>query len=164
METNFFRFFYEFVRFFQILSIFFSIFRNFSYFSISFYFSEFFDFFHIFYFFFQNFRFFVLISFHPWLDGALSRHQPLLIRQNLVIDTTGAGDAFCGGFISHILLKNGRQSDGSFELAVLEDAIEKGHWAAREIIQRYGCSFPVKCSFDAWKKGIPEADCPRANA
>lgn len=95
-------------------------------------------------------------------DGLVTTFQPLLIRQNLVIDTTGAGDAFCGGFISHLLEHPRKHNE--FENDVLFDAIEKGHWAAREIIQRDGCSFPTRCQFDSWKKGIAESEYPRANA
>ena len=84
-----------------------------------------------------------------------------LLKEN-VLDTTGAGDAFCGGFISHLLL-NPRRPGQTFSDDVINDAIEKGHWAAREIIQRQGCSFPQRCNFFQWKKGI-EQDCPRANA
>jgi len=96
-------------------------------------------------------------------NNGLTLFDPLPIRQHLVTDTTGAGDAFCGGFISH-LLQNPRGATGEFSDTCLHDAIEKGHWAAREIIQRYGCSFPARCHFESWKKGIPESEYPRANA
>ena len=95
--------------------------------------------------------------------GLYNTFPTLQINQNLVIDTTGAGDAFCGGFISH-LLKNPRNPDTPISMDKISDAITTGHWAAREIIQRYGCSYPDVCKFDLWQKNLALDTFDRANA
>jgi len=86
------------------------------------------------------------------------KYKVLPIDQKLVIDTTGAGDAFCGGFISSLLdsskLKT-RDSIDQIELkelnSAMKEAILAGNWAAREIIQRYGCSFSSVCNYKSWR-------------
>ena len=50
-----------------------------------------------------------------------------------IVDTNGAGDAFVGGFLAQ-LAKN----------KSIEDCVKCGIWAATEIIQRSGCTFPEK--------------------
>ncbi|XP_053680155.1 adenosine kinase [Anopheles nili] len=57
-----------------------------------------------------------------------------------MVDTNGAGDAFVGGFLAQLL--QGR---------VVDTCIECGIWAAREIIQRSGCTFEGKPAFSASK-------------
>lgn len=86
------------------------------------------------------------------------KYKVLPIDQKLVIDTTGAGDAFCGGFISSLLdstkLKT-RDSIDQIDLTELnlelKEAILAGNWAAREIIQRYGCYFSSVCNYKSWR-------------
>ena len=58
-----------------------------------------------------------------------------LPREKL-IDTNGAGDAFVGGFLSQLV----QSKDVS-------ECVRAGHYAAREIIQRSGCTMPAKSSF-----------------
>ncbi|XP_049292600.1 uncharacterized protein LOC125768656 [Anopheles funestus] len=55
-----------------------------------------------------------------------------------MVDTNGAGDAFVGGFLAQLL--QGRSVDV---------CIKCGVWAAREIIQRSGCTFDGEPSFCA---------------
>ncbi len=58
-----------------------------------------------------------------------------LPKENLV-DTNGAGDAFVGGFLSQ--LARGRE---------IGECVRAGHYAARVIIQRSGCTFPRECDY-----------------
>ena len=53
-----------------------------------------------------------------------------LPREQLV-DTNGAGDAFVGGFLSQLM-----------KGADIATCVQAGHYAARVIIQRSGCTFP----------------------
>lgn len=47
-----------------------------------------------------------------------------------IVDTNGAGDAFVGGFLAQLVQKKS-----------LEICVKCGIWAARQIIQRSGCTF-----------------------
>jgi adenosine kinase len=58
------------------------------------------------------------------------------LPRELLVDTNGAGDAFVGGFLSQLVLEKS-----------LEDCVRAGHFAARTIIQRSGCTFPKECNF-----------------
>ena len=58
------------------------------------------------------------------------------LPSELLVDTNGAGDAFVGGFLAQILLNKS-----------LEEAVRAGHFAARTIIQRSGCTFPKECNY-----------------
>lgn len=58
------------------------------------------------------------------------------LPRELLVDTNGAGDAFVGGFLSQLVLDR-----------PLADAVRAGHFAARTIIQRSGCTFPKECNF-----------------
>lgn len=60
----------------------------------------------------------------------LRRFPVKKIDASAICDTTGAGDAFAGGFL--FALCRG---------APLEQCVEIGHLAAREVIQRDGCTF-----------------------
>ena len=53
-----------------------------------------------------------------------------------VVDTTGAGDAFVGGFLAQYC--QGRD---------LETGVRCGIWAATHIIQRSGCTFDTNKKF-----------------
>ena len=53
-----------------------------------------------------------------------------------IVDTNGAGDAFVGGFLSRLIL--GEDFDA---------CVKAGHFAARTIIQRSGCTVPDKCTY-----------------
>jgi len=52
------------------------------------------------------------------------------LDQELIVDTNAAGDAFCGGYL-YGLLKG----------LNVADCVKHGHYAARNVIQRPGCSF-----------------------
>lgn len=58
------------------------------------------------------------------------------LPRELLVDTNGAGDAFVGGFLSQLI----QEKDFS-------ECVRAGHWAARTIIQRSGCTFPKECDF-----------------
>lgn len=58
------------------------------------------------------------------------------ISKDAIVDTNGAGDAFVGGFLSRFVLGQS-----------LDKCVEAGHWAARTIIQRSGCTMPAECDF-----------------
>jgi adenosine kinase len=53
-----------------------------------------------------------------------------------LIDTNGAGDAFVGGFLAQMAL--GKE---------VAECVKAGHFAARTIIQRSGCTFPKECNY-----------------
>jgi adenosine kinase len=63
-------------------------------------------------------------------DGGMEKEFVVEHVENIV-DTNGAGDAFCGGFIAELI-------SGSR----LEDCIRCGCYAASIIIQQEGCTFP----------------------
>uniref|UniRef100_A0A672MGD9 Adenosine kinase n=1 Tax=Sinocyclocheilus grahami TaxID=75366 RepID=A0A672MGD9_SINGR len=60
----------------------------------------------------------------------------LEINQSEIVDTTGAGDAFVGGFLSQLV------QDKTFE-----QCIRAGHYSANVIIRHAGCTFPEKPDF-----------------
>jgi adenosine kinase len=56
--------------------------------------------------------------------------------RELLVDTNGAGDAFVGGFLSQLVLEK-----------PIAECVRAGHFAARTIIQRSGCTFPKECNY-----------------
>jgi len=58
------------------------------------------------------------------------------LPNELLVDTNGAGDSFCGGFIAHMIKGE-----------PLSDCVRAGHWAARTVIQHSGCTFPKVCDY-----------------
>lgn len=54
-----------------------------------------------------------------------------------IVDTNGAGDAFVGGFLAQLIMKKG-----------YVECIRCGIWAARQIIQRSGCTFEGPAHYD----------------
>lgn len=60
------------------------------------------------------------------------------VKKDLIKDTNGCGDAFVGGFLSQFV-----QGEHT------ETCIQCGTYAAREVIQNYGCNFPEKPNFVA---------------
>ncbi|XP_072347747.1 adenosine kinase-like isoform X7 [Scyliorhinus torazame] len=58
------------------------------------------------------------------------------IKQDEIVDTNGAGDAFVGGFLSQLVYDH-----------PLEKCIQAGHYAANVIIRRSGCTFPEAPDF-----------------
>lgn len=60
------------------------------------------------------------------------------VEKDLIKDTNGCGDAFVGGFLSQFV-----QGEHT------ETCIQCGTYAARKVIQNYGCNFPEKPNFVA---------------
>lgn len=58
------------------------------------------------------------------------------IAKELIKDTNGCGDAFVGGFLSQAV--QGKP---------IEDCLRCGNYAARTIIQHFGCTYPPKPDF-----------------
>jgi adenosine kinase len=69
--------------------------------------------------------------------GVVTEFPVEILNKELLVDTNGAGDAFVGGFLSQLVRDK-----------PLAECVRAGHFAARTIIQRSGCSFPEKCLFD----------------
>lgn len=69
-------------------------------------------------------------------EGRVTTYPVDPLAKELLVDTNGAGDAFVGGFLSRLVVG-----------APMAECVRAGHWAAREIIQRSGCSFPADCEF-----------------
>ncbi|KAJ8602443.1 hypothetical protein CTAYLR_001265 [Chrysophaeum taylorii] len=69
-------------------------------------------------------------------EGDVASYPVPPLDKDLIQDTNGAGDAFVGGFLSRFVLDE-----------PLAKCVEAGHWAARAIIQRSGCTMPPKCAF-----------------
>ena len=60
-----------------------------------------------------------------------------VLKHEEIVDTNGAGDAFVGGFLAQYVQKQS-----------LDICIKCGIWAAREIIQRSGCSIDGEANFE----------------
>lgn len=71
-------------------------------------------------------------------DGKITEFPVMALPQEKMVDTNGAGDAFVGGFLSQYI------QDQSLDVCV-KCAI----WAAAQIIQRSGCTFEGKATFQA---------------
>jgi adenosine kinase len=69
-------------------------------------------------------------------EGKVTEIPVVPIPKELIKDTNGCGDAFVGGFLSQ--LAQGRS---------LEDCLRCGSYAAKVVIQNYGCTFPPKPDF-----------------
>lgn len=69
-------------------------------------------------------------------NGVVTVYPVEKLPRELLVDTNGAGDAFVGGFLSQLALGK-----------ALSECVRAGHFAARTIIQRSGCTFPKECSF-----------------
>ena len=61
-----------------------------------------------------------------------------------IVDTTGAGNAFVGGFLAHLLKLSNEScaNDVALDKDFLEDACRVGHALARHVIQELGVHFP----------------------
>jgi adenosine kinase len=64
-------------------------------------------------------------------DGKVHRFAVEKMPREKIVDTTGAGDAFTGGFLSQYV-----QGES------LEKAVAAGHYVASVVIQRSGPSYP----------------------
>eukprot|EP01041_Mallomonas_annulata_P001569 gene1569-3036_t len=69
-------------------------------------------------------------------EGVVTQYAVPPLAKELLVDTNGAGDAFVGGYLSQLILGKS-----------IEDCVRAGHYAARVIIQRSGCTFPKQCDF-----------------
>jgi adenosine kinase len=70
------------------------------------------------------------------VNGVVTVYPVDPLPRELLVDTNGAGDAFVGGFLSQLIQDK-----------PLAECVRAGHWAARVIIQRSGCTFPKDCDF-----------------
>ncbi|EGF83099.1 hypothetical protein BATDEDRAFT_36383 [Batrachochytrium dendrobatidis JAM81] len=64
-------------------------------------------------------------------NGAIKTYPIIPIDVKDIVDTNGAGDAFCGGFLSQFV--QGRSVD---------EAVAAGHYVANVVIQRSGPTYP----------------------
>jgi adenosine kinase len=69
-------------------------------------------------------------------NGVITEYAVDPLSKELLVDTNGAGDAFVGGFLAQ--LAKGKE---------MAECVRAGHWAARIVIQRSGCSFPKVCEY-----------------
>ena len=69
-------------------------------------------------------------------DGRCTLHPVIALSREQIVDTNGAGDAFVGGFLSHLVV--GKE---------LPECARAGNYAANTIIQRSGCTFPPQPTF-----------------
>lgn len=73
-----------------------------------------------------------------FLNGEIKEFPVPALSREQMVDTNGAGDAFVGGFLAQFVQKQ------AFEVC-----IRCGIWAASQIIQRSGCTFEGKPTFQA---------------
>ncbi|CAH1795843.1 unnamed protein product [Owenia fusiformis] len=69
-------------------------------------------------------------------DGRITEHPICPIEKDLIKDTNGCGDAFVGGFLSQLV-----------QGASLDECLRCGNYAARTVIQYFGCTYPSKPDF-----------------
>lgn len=69
-------------------------------------------------------------------NGVVTVYPVDPLPREALVDTNGAGDAFVGGFLSQLVQNK-----------PLPECVRAGHFAARTIIQRSGCTFPKECEF-----------------
>lgn len=70
------------------------------------------------------------------VDGKVTSYPVPALAKEAIVDTNGAGDAFVGGFLAEYV--SGKS---------IEECVQAGHFAARTIIQRSGCTMPETCSY-----------------
>ncbi|KAJ4747004.1 Adenosine kinase-like protein [Rhynchospora pubera] len=70
-------------------------------------------------------------------DGKVTKYPVILLPQEKIVDTNGAGDAFVGGFLSQLVQEKS-----------MEECVRAGCYAANVIIQRSGCTYPEKPDFN----------------
>ena len=71
-------------------------------------------------------------------NGEVTEHPVPAIPAERIVDTNGAGDAFVGGFLSQFALN-----------ASIDQCVRAGTYAAQEVIQRSGCTYPPVPAFSA---------------
>lgn len=69
-------------------------------------------------------------------EGEIQEFPVKKLPHDKLVDTNGAGDAFSGGFLSQYVQEQ-----------PLNVCVKAGIWAATEIIQRSGCAFDGKATF-----------------
>ncbi|XP_038060019.1 adenosine kinase-like isoform X2 [Patiria miniata] len=69
-------------------------------------------------------------------DGKVTKFPVMLLKEEEIVDTNGAGDAFVGGFLAQLV--QGKD---------VAECIRCAHYAANYIIQRSGISFDGKSDF-----------------
>lgn len=69
-------------------------------------------------------------------EGEVIEYPVIHIEPKDIVDTNGAGDAFVGGFLSHLV-----------QGATMEECIRCANYAANLIIQRSGCTLPDRPNF-----------------
>jgi len=69
-------------------------------------------------------------------DGKVALHPILPIDPALIRDTNGCGDSFVGGFLSQLVLGK-----------PVEECLKCGAYAAKVVIQYFGCTYPEKPDF-----------------
>jgi len=69
-------------------------------------------------------------------DGQATEYPVPPVPSAEIIDTNGAGDSFCGGFVAGYV--KGKDT---------EKNVAAGHYAAGEVIRRNGCTLPPKPTF-----------------
>jgi len=71
-------------------------------------------------------------------DGAITKYEAIVVPEEEIIDTNGAGDAFAGGFLAQYVQDQ-----------PLDVCIKCGIYAGAEVIKQSGCSLPEKPAFKA---------------
>merc|ERR1711862_947909 len=67
------------------------------------------------------------------VNGCVTTYPVLTLPKEKLVDTNGAGDAYVGGFLA-----------GLVKQLPVADCCKAGAYAAAEIVQRSGCTFPAK--------------------
>lgn len=70
------------------------------------------------------------------------------LEKGEVLDSNGAGDSFVGGFLAKMSLiesvqNNAKESVIQHSQEEMTEAVQAGNLIAREVVQRYGCTFPT---------------------
>jgi len=69
-------------------------------------------------------------------DGQVTTYPVTPIDPSKLLDTTGAGDAFCGGFFAQLIQEK-----------PIEECVKCGTWTASVVIGHPGCTFPVDLKY-----------------
>uniref|UniRef100_A0A0K0ELB4 Adenosine kinase n=1 Tax=Strongyloides stercoralis TaxID=6248 RepID=A0A0K0ELB4_STRER len=69
-------------------------------------------------------------------NGTIKEYPINKLPKEKLVDTNGAGDAFCGGFFSQLIQEKN-----------LDECIKCANYAAMTIIQHQGCTFPKICEY-----------------
>jgi sugar/nucleoside kinase (ribokinase family) len=73
------------------------------------------------------------------IEGKVSTYPVILIPESSIVDTTGAGDAFSGGYLAGVVLgKN------------VEECVQAGAYVASVVIQQSGPVYPREKADFSW--------------